>query len=73
MQHAQPCVLACTCTEIRKDLILVDGQLGSCKSQVSAGQLLQQVEPAPRHKAPRAVTLQVAFEDDHLAVIHKPW
>lgn len=44
---------------IRKDLVLVDGQLGSCKTDVSAGQELQQLEPVAKSKGPRTVSLQV--------------
>eukprot|EP00775_Hariotina_reticulata_P011546 gene11546-11689_t len=58
---------------IRKDLILIDGQIGSCKSTVTPGQELQQLEPLQKHKPPRTVSLEVAYEDDHLALVHKPW
>lgn len=44
---------------IRKDLILVDGQVGNCKTDVSMGQQLQQLEPVGKAKGPRAVSLQV--------------
>jgi hypothetical protein len=44
---------------IRKDLILVDGSLGSCKTEVTAGQQLQQLEPVTKSKGPRTVSLQV--------------
>lgn len=44
---------------IRKDLILVDGQVGNCKTDVAVGQQLQQLEPVKTSKGPRAVSLQV--------------
>lgn len=53
------CVLTLSPAVIRKDLILVDGALGSCKTEVSAGQQLQQLEPVSKGKGPRAVSLQV--------------
>lgn len=37
----------------------MDGALGSCKTDVAAGQQLQQLEPVSKGKGPRAVSLQV--------------
>jgi hypothetical protein len=47
---------------IRKDLILVGGQLGSCKTDVAVGQQLQQLEPVSKSKGPRSVSLQVGMD-----------
>jgi hypothetical protein len=44
---------------IRKDLILVDGVVGSCKTEVTAGRTLQQLEAVAKGKGPRTVSLQV--------------
>ncbi|KAF6253316.1 pseudouridine synthase [Scenedesmus sp. NREL 46B-D3] len=57
---------------IRKDLVLLDGAIGNCNTQVIPGQLLQQLQPVTK-KGPRVVSLEVAYEDDALAVVHKPW
>lgn len=47
---------------IRKDLIHVDGAVGSCKSGVAAGQLLTQLAAEPKHaKGPRIVSLEVGM------------
>lgn len=58
---------------IRKDLILVDGQLGSCKTDVTVGQQLQQLEPVSKSKGPRAVSLQVcAYVTKHMIYTRLP-
>lgn len=44
---------------IRKDLVLVGGTVGTCKTEVQQGQNLQQLEPVSKHKAPRTVSLEV--------------
>ncbi|WIA22919.1 hypothetical protein OEZ86_009855 [Tetradesmus obliquus] len=57
---------------IRKDLVLVDGAIGNGNTQVVPGQLLQQLQPVAK-KGPRVISLEVAYEDEYLAVVHKPW
>jgi hypothetical protein len=43
---------------IRKDLVLVEGAIGNCNTQVTPGQLLQQLQPVAK-KGPRVVSLEV--------------
>ncbi len=53
--------------------VLVDGVLSRCGTQVAAGQLLQQLEaPQPQVKD-GGLVLQVVYEDEHMAVVIKPF
>jgi hypothetical protein len=49
---------------IRKDLVLVEGAIGNCNTQVTPGQLLQQLQPVAK-KGPRVVSLEVRHFSVH--------
>jgi hypothetical protein len=51
-------MLLLLCSVIRKDLVLVEGAIGSCNTLVTPGQLLQQLQPVAK-KGPRVVSLEV--------------
>ena len=56
---------------IKKELILVNGEIGNTALFIDGGEEITLLEEPSRHKA-FDLQLEVLFEDDHLAIINKP-
>ncbi|GAA4313201.1 RluA family pseudouridine synthase [Pontixanthobacter gangjinensis] len=57
---------------IKKGLLLIDGQKASTASWIKEGQKIQLLEPDIQDKKIYRLDLEVLYEDEYLAVIHKP-
>jgi len=58
---------------LKKDLIKVDGETATSATWINGGEEIVLTMPAaPEQKKRLIFPLQVLFEDEHLAVIHKP-
>ena len=56
---------------IKKELILVNGQIANTATWIQGGEEITLLEELPKHKAFH-LDLEVLFEDEYLAVINKP-
>jgi 23S rRNA pseudouridine1911/1915/1917 synthase len=56
---------------IKKELILVNGNIGVTGTYINGGEEISLLESPPKHKAFH-LQLEVLFEDDYLAIINKP-
>ena len=57
---------------IKKGLVHVNSEKGFTGTYIRGGELLELYPDVSTHKPVISLALQVLFEDDHLAVIHKP-
>ena len=56
---------------IKKELILVNGEIGNTAQFINEGDEIALLEEPPKHKA-FDLKLEVLFEDEYLAIINKP-
>lgn len=57
---------------IKKQQVLVNGQIGSTADWISGGETISLSLPAAPQKQKLVFPLKVIYEDDQLAIIHKP-
>lgn len=57
---------------LKKELILLDGQPAKTSDWIKEGQKIELLEPEKQKKKVFTLKLEVIFEDEHLALIHKP-
>ena len=57
---------------IKKDLILINGQKAQTGDWIKEGQKIQLLQPEIPDKKIFKLDFEVLFEDEHIAVIHKP-
>ena len=57
---------------LKKELILLDGQPANTSDWIKKGQKIQLLEPENPNKKVFTLKLEIIFEDDYLALIHKP-
>ncbi|PRX52168.1 RluA family pseudouridine synthase [Salegentibacter salegens] len=57
---------------LKKELILLDGQPAKTSDWIKEGQKIEFLEPEEQNKKVFSLKLEIIFEDEFLAVIHKP-
>ncbi|MCB0705475.1 MAG: RluA family pseudouridine synthase [Saprospiraceae bacterium] len=57
---------------LKRQQLLVDGQLGQSGTWVSGGQLIQLYERSDSPPKTLPLQLDIPYEDEHFAVVHKP-
>jgi len=57
---------------LKKELILLDGQPAKTSDWIKEGQKIELLEPEKQKKKVFTLKLEIIFEDEYLALIHKP-